>query len=543
MKKNVLFNFIKKEQEIDGYSDNSEKKILKKDEQDHSYFLVHLPFDSMDIKSSEHVFSLQEHHISIYERMTESLSFMSQYHYTAIFKDQSDTDYKLHVYFDSSDNVTGKPIFSIQGDTKWRKISLPELDREFESLARKKCIPFIALIKEKLADHVAKLEDQYIQHEIEAAKLSRKPTKKVEYSEALVAIERSLNDLFPLVKHNKYQNILKIIRKIRSIIEEELSRPTVKEIMQTPETTSPELASTNSNSDQVNSSEPLAKNKTKRKKNKGPVADFNRKVDELNADYKRLAAIDFKEILPKHVDALLELHDKCNMIFLDLDEKKGLLVSVLNNLRVVEGKIRQLGEKILDELLFSNRFTDAKKLTPFHLTLNKAKLTEKGLIENNIDLLSFLINYCGLELSQSVTVNGKKCPSIVEYVAVNSNDNGLFMLSLFSSYIQRQFTPENLEEWPQKIKDTDDLMAGLDPQYANPFKFGRVLGKLLLAENPQIISELNEAMGLPSQRASHSTNRHRFHPSQPGNRGGSSRTSTKSNTEDDCKETEECLVM
>ncbi|PJE16915.1 hypothetical protein, partial [Legionella sp.] len=479
MKKSVLFNFIKKDQ-----LNLPEDIQLKSDREDRPYCLVQLPLEDIILKSQQDFYSLQEHHISIYEEMSESESVISQYHYTAIFKNGNGEKCKLHVYYDSSDRVTGRPSFAIQRDSEWEKISTPDLEAEFEKLAREKCIPFISFTKEKLAHHLAELEEQYTQQEMAAARLSREPSKLAKYREALLTLEDSLNALIPLCKHDKYKNVLKLIRKIRSTVEEELSTPLAKPAMPSVKAVNTE-PSTNSEPDVVS-----AKSKKKKKKAKGHAGEFNRQVNELNMGYKPLAAMKFEEISPKDIDALLALHEKSSMIFLELDDKKGLSITVLNNLRIIEDKVEKLGSKMLEALLASKRFDEAKRLIPFHLKLHKEKLIEQSLTESNFELLSFLVDYCGVELSQPVTVNDKKYISIIEFAAANGNENGLFLLGVLGSFLEKEFSPKgDVNEWSESFKNVNNMVASLPSEQAAFIQFGKELGKIFVAENPELLPE------------------------------------------------------
>ncbi|ARG98655.1 hypothetical protein B6N58_13865 [Legionella micdadei] len=535
MQKNTLFNFILQEQEAGATAQNPEKITLKQDQLGSSYFLIELPWTDKLVKTSEHSssLSLREHHISIYERMNEASAQLNQYHYTAIFADESEIRYRLHVYFDSSDRVVGKPELCVEKDSSWEKISLPGLENQFAELAKERCLPVISVARDKLKDRVAELDRLYTEQEMAAAKLHSQLAKRSEYGEALAVVERTLKDLIPLDRSNKYQGILKIINKIQVTVAEELSKATTSNLPSSSVVESTEAAPTAAMPEAVDSNvsetSTVSKAKKKRHKSKGMAAELNRQVDQLNSAYKRLATAGPK-ITARDIEDLLKCYDECTLIILSLEGKSGLNISVLNNLKTLEEKIRKLGEERLKTLLLTDRFAEAQKLKPFHLTIDKEPLIIEGLTRNNGRLLAFLIEFCGLELGHSLIIGGQKYSSMIEYISsVNNVD---LLLSVMEPCLVK-FSAENIEQWPQEIKKMDELMAGHQPEISDPYQFGRELGRQLVKECPEIIDMVGQAMGLPPPN-SHAHNRHRFHRPRPNGKASNLGTNN---------DLETCLLM
>ncbi len=175
MKFSNLYLFIKEwtqtTAEISGIA--RQNFIAKSDKSNKNYFLYELNINNSNtvIYETEQSYQLISHHLSFYELYDDNNSYLSQYHYTAYFRDEENKTYELHVYFDQNDKLKCNPIFTlIEND----KNILPE-SKSMQSLlafAINESVGIIRPLRELLREHNASLEKSYNQYESKLSLLS-----------------------------------------------------------------------------------------------------------------------------------------------------------------------------------------------------------------------------------------------------------------------------------------------------------------------------------------------------------------------------------
>lgn len=126
---------------------------LKKDKNNIPYYFIKVPFDkSIDLGN----FKLLEHHISIYEKL-ENKS-ISEYHYTASFKDKEHREWRVHIFYDPKDEPEQEPVLSIRNKKEFVKQSTTALNEQLIQLAE--------AARKKFIDPIRQLQTQKL-HELE----------------------------------------------------------------------------------------------------------------------------------------------------------------------------------------------------------------------------------------------------------------------------------------------------------------------------------------------------------------------------------------
>ncbi|KTC86490.1 hypothetical protein [Legionella brunensis] len=428
MPQNTLFNFI------DSHVVSNTPPIplyanlaLDRDREGHRYYRFELERSNpVILKSETQEYRLLDHHVSIYETEYRDNPNLSQYHYTAYFKNREGTKFRLHVYFNANDKLTMKAAFARKNADTFTAINTEKLEDEFIGLAIANVKPVITNLRKKHTDIVKTLEKQYSQLEQEARILfSQRDDKFDEYIEKLEEICTTLKALIPLVRHKTYKEIYKFIAHTKHSMEAQMiaetSSTTVEadtksEIMEAP--SADEIA----NSSNVHILTALSRKKRRIPQHKNESSSkLETQVLQLTASFKELATSD--EIAQaKNIELLLT---KIYGLSLLLEERTDAPFEAIQQLDNLRRDLHQLGEKLLPTLLLAKKeFVLAGQLTSFHHLLTD-KYLNLALQMRNVELLDFVLTYGDFNLnSQPVTVRDKTYQSAAHAcVSCNSSSN------------------------------------------------------------------------------------------------------------------------
>jgi hypothetical protein len=120
-------------------------------------------------------YTLLNHHISIFESSISNsrIDAISQYHYTAVFKNADEKKYFLHVYFDKKDKIISRPFLSLKTADGFESVLCDDeqLSR-FEELAKENSQGLISVLRTTQQQLIDQLQTKYAQLEKLAVKLS-----------------------------------------------------------------------------------------------------------------------------------------------------------------------------------------------------------------------------------------------------------------------------------------------------------------------------------------------------------------------------------
>lgn len=493
MANNRLFNFIEQQYHAGKYNETLEKIQLIANK-GKSYFLIDLPVEEQVLKTTDGVFTLSSHHISIHKKMNNSTAVLSEYHYTG-FVERDGVKYRFHVYFDTSDRMW-EPQFSIESqetETGWANFPMPELNQQLKQLARTHAFPFIKQVKRELKERVDQLRAELAQRDKLASDLSVQSLVSKEYKEALAAMEETLVLLLPLDKQKRI-NELRLISKMKSVVEERLTKKVPAQ-----EESLPLLAETKAETETDEESPvtvaPVRKRRA-RVKNKCSREEkrFNQRIDDFKSQADSLISLK----LDIKVEDLLNLYGSIQAHIVRLEEKteghekrpklKNISIAKLAELRAIEQNVRNCGEALLHQLLLQKRFEEAEKLKPFHFSFSKEKLLNDPGYEKDTQLLQFLMTYCGLALNHPITIAGQNYDSLFVYLIPAQSESldsiEAAIESLFSLTIGRVLNSD-FSEWGERTAEFREAVQTAPSELRDYVNIGSDIGyRIILSQYP-----------------------------------------------------------
>ncbi|MBX9702815.1 MAG: hypothetical protein K2X39_01550, partial [Silvanigrellaceae bacterium] len=355
---------------------------------------------------------LKEHHISVYINQKDNNPALSQYHYTASFRDDEDTPYILHTYFNENDVPTAPPSFMMETENgSLKKIDSSELEEVFLNLTRSHTQPVLKDLRLRHQQKNEALEKKIFELEKTRtdaiAKADSSATQKS--SEELIEVLKLASFL---VKHSHYEGQHKYLLNIKNAFNQ-VSIRHKKNVIKEASLVAQPMPSTFQNMNFF--SESLIKSNNSSKKKKSPGTNL---LSEINGLIERINNLDIKnfEIYTEEIIAMNATFLEITLLF----SMKGLSHEILKKIDNTGSQIAQLGNTLLFSLINEDRLDLAAKLTKFHYLLNLGQLGNA--LENlNAPLLNFLLTYGDYAVNnQSLSVKGKTYPTAIHYcVAVH----------------------------------------------------------------------------------------------------------------------------
>ncbi|MFW2571706.1 hypothetical protein [Legionella sp. 29fVS95] len=416
MAKNVLFNFV------DFYLAASEAPLpncqsvkLDSTKEERLYYRFELEH-THPVVLQDGEYLLLDHHVSVYQTENQANPFLSQYHYTAYFKGRDGTRYQLHVYYNDQNDMTVKPVFSIQNETdgSFTPLESEQLQEDFINLARAYAKPLIKNIRKQLTDTVKALETQYSEWDREASLLATSIAHNHEnYLATLREGAEIAKRLARLVKHDHYQNVYRYTQRMITAVTErykllETATETHSSSLVVGEKTSKETVS---HSGEVKPSTPSKQGNAKKERVKVKPSPFDKKVQRIATEFNKLA----KESDEIYATQLADLLARINELSLTLEDSETLVsLNSLTKLKNIQQQVQNEGQKLFARLVIKGEFKVAEQMPSFYYLLEN--YLEMALLTRNHRLLDFILQHGDVNINnQEVTVKGIVYPSAVHY--------------------------------------------------------------------------------------------------------------------------------
>ncbi|KGP63534.1 hypothetical protein EP47_12190 [Legionella norrlandica] len=463
MSRNALFNLVKdkiNKAKISGAIDFSELTHSKGTK----YYKFELPLDK-EITIGE--YTLSHHHVSIFEKPYGWIDSISQYHYTAYFKNQLGTEYRLHVYFDSEDNFVNRPLFSrVTSENEYIPVDCEENEEVFKLLADRSTRDLVKYLRGEQQLVVEDLKKQFEVLESQLTGISESMRGKEEHLEILdrqIDIQKSL-----LLYSNFTPGIRKALKHLLSYkkaLMAEIEWSSISELTLIPIEDKQEAEvepvitrSVSAKREKPSSSKKpsffaeasSSKSHTVQKKPAKKEEDLSVLINKFKLQVEQIKAIKLED--EQLIKQVVNLYAE----FKNIDWKYefgdySASIEDIKNLKALRTKIEGIGVNLLQRLLAKGQYQLAEEIAPFFPLLS-SNMVLYALQFNQAQLMALLLKYQTASIHfKDFAIKTVEYASIVDYCFKNS-------------------TPETnmLDILDLLVKNGESLM-GIDKETGLPF--------------------------------------------------------------------------
>ncbi len=395
----VLDDLLEKNPDFSFQPQSRPLKALTQDEK--AYYRIELPIADQLIDE----LSLEEAHISIYQKMDPNVPALSPAHFTAVWEHSSGQRYRMHIFLNDNDTLSCEPTWDrIEEDGSFHKEALPADSDFLVQSVWQTALPCLAQLREQKTALIKALEKQYNSFEAAATVQSEKfPNHPDAYQASLSRLEEPLNALVKLSSNLYWNRILIYVQKIQKHIASTTESQQTVTVSSGKEEQPAAARSNPENALSVASQTLFHKPKTNTRPYSNPINDFQRSY----ADMIKATNDDSKAAL------LFSLHQK--LLILHTDKYAVTSVKLLQQLTTLEKDIDGVAQRMLQNALLNNNFELALQLYPFFETINPS-IINIALMRRNSALLDFLIKYIDYPLnSYPISIKGRNYSNALSY--------------------------------------------------------------------------------------------------------------------------------
>lgn len=382
MSKNALYNLIGTKLDL-GSDDIPATRVSKlTHSKGKKYYLFELPVDEQVGVGD---YTLTSHHISVYESSTAKLDLKSQYHYTAFFEDKSGEQFRLHVFFDSRDNMVSQPLLTRVTDDDFIPVDCSEFEEDLKIFADLSKADLVKFLREKQKQELDLLQNEYDKQEKKSADLSRNMLKNK--SQFLEFLDRQVA----------------LLKRMQSYSNNPASISSTQRFLQN---VKKNVESTNFETESVSAKKSVASSTSdagtsrKSKKHKHPAVSkpvldrpvvikpsLAQLVADLNSRLEGYKLLDTAQSIPLIVRLYEELREK------EWEVDFGTYAAKLEDLRDLKQfrvNIEKAGTSLLQTTLLKDILDEAEKLRVFYPLLPDS-IASYALMNNKFRLLDFVL--------------------------------------------------------------------------------------------------------------------------------------------------------
>jgi hypothetical protein len=350
------------------------------------------------------------HHISIYELEDPSNPVLSQYHYTAYFKDESQRTWQLHAYFSGNDDCLDVCFSIISKESPSPLSSSTQIPEHLDALAITCVQPIISSLRAAFAKKITTLETTYIRLEQETSALSPNLEAQAgEYQTKLKETIQTLDELYRLTNQPTYASIRKFMKRLALAVANKISVQ--------PDSTSIEDASVPALSTPPVTSKPSCSKPKQSRRFFKPKISLDSSIQALNTRFND-AKQRFHQATPgkgTHLPQVLSnlLSEAYSLTLLVEEASHTSSLQALMDLQTLHRDLILFGEKQFSIYLVQREFENAAQLTCFHYLLG-SKYVNLALQLRQEALLEFVLKHSKRNVITSpVSIMGKQYPSAV----------------------------------------------------------------------------------------------------------------------------------
>ncbi|MCW8442684.1 hypothetical protein OQJ05_01280 [Fluoribacter gormanii] len=380
------------------------------------YYLLQLPKKKNKFPEG---LTLIEHHISIYEQPLNIIDKLSEYHYTATFKDKQRKTYRLHVYFDQLDAMISSPRLVLEtSNQEYESTAGNEFDVDWLAVSKRTIGSIIAKLRDEQNNHCALLKNKIAALDKVTVQLSMNLEKnKKKYLTTLDQQIKLSTQLNAINSREDMQKKIGLLETIYQKVDVEISSP--RSSRKTKEIASSATQSTTPEASQLTKADAANVRKTAiSKKNKyfpiNNTAQEESLTPKINKLSDKLLQIGSTTDESEKTAMIQDLFQRISELQLIVSSSK---VNSIQTLKKMEQSVISMGKKHLHSLLFKNKFNQAVQLSALFSVALDDTILKKALIELNANLLDFILKNKKYDLEKfKLKIHDKNYDSILDYL-------------------------------------------------------------------------------------------------------------------------------
>ncbi len=398
-KHNILYRFIQKTIEL--AQENQLKFSAKVNSNKTPYYLLVLPIKkNSTLIFGDITYTLEEHHISIYEPIIDK----SQYHYTAILSTKQGDKFRLHVYFSEKDKLCNKPYLDSMANNEHVEVHLTDAQQDMViDQAIEECQSPILSLRRQHGKFIAELEKRYTQSVLKLETLSKNLRQNYEaYVQESEATKQILTELCLYHSGQEYRNILRLINRTVPLLKPEptqiapsIPQPTVEKVQTSNLSTEPVVSVTKTKQEQSHQpQEPSVQ--------KPSLASRIEALETTWNEFIEAYCLDSQNSVKQFLSFNTRIDTLC------ADEMNGHLdcsAAAIERLEFMMILRMEYAKKLLTELLLKHDFLKAESLKGFVPLLEK-RLLNISLCMGNSNLLNFLLTHGDFAINTHEVADG-----------------------------------------------------------------------------------------------------------------------------------------
>lgn len=386
------------------------------------YFMFELPIENA-IKIEN--LQLISHHVSVYEGPLVKQDVYSQYHYTVYFKDEADQVFRLHVYFDLNDNISGEPILSLQIDEDhYKAIDSQKMNMSLITLAKISTASLMKHLRACQISTIEQLQKNYSQLEEEAEFLSQDIGKN--QNEYVAKIDQIIRVLQTQACYSNESNVQ--VSKINFFTRLKQAALNYVAPIEDSHHFFKRVQHSQVQQKIVNDSEKKQSKKQSKKKNSVQTTVIDSASKEINNLCGRLE--NFASLLKSSknnsevVYEALSMFADAKMIECGIQfEYKKAAFHEIKKLHLVQKNINKYCISLLQKMLFSDDYDEARKLKMFFTLSSPHSFLEYSLAHRKPQLLDFLLQENIISVhTKNIQIQKEEFKSLVDYCFKKDNE-------------------------------------------------------------------------------------------------------------------------
>ena len=407
MPKNTLFNSLSEEKmELpSGY-----EMTLDIDKNETHYYRIECPIElPYVIKTTKKKYQLKTQHVSVFQHENRENPNFSQYHYTAKFS-QEEECYRMHVYFDASDEFT-KITFERKTPGGYTHVDSNNLTAHFIKLTNKYTKPLINKLKAQQNERINDLKTQYKMCDELLSKYFDSDEENVEVVlQQTKDICELLKKIIPLVRSFHYPKLLRFHEASVSMQQKFIIQKAKKNsIVQDQFVSVPnELL----RSDKVIASKDFSEEKASSDTSVATMLT-NTSMEvilALRTEYETLTQLSEKDQAIKIENLLARTFE------VSLFNEQRMNFKDLQQLQKIFKQIRGFGADLLSHLLLTSQLDSAALLPSFYSLLPIEKYFTLALQRRSSEMLDLILSQIDFDINnQAITLKEIKYLSAIHY--------------------------------------------------------------------------------------------------------------------------------